>query len=153
MKALWYLLHMVGQITWLGGALAAMAVGLAAKRESPDQLGLVVRLQGSIYRSLIGPGALVVVLSGLLLTLQMYNQVTAVGLNRWLMAMQGLGVLGALIVLVHTIPTSAKLVRLEPTGATAAAFHGLHRRLIGSAMASSTIGMLALLTSALYQNR
>ncbi|HEX9896004.1 MAG TPA: hypothetical protein VGA78_18880 [Gemmatimonadales bacterium] len=151
MRALWYFLHMAGQVAWLGGALAAMAVGAAAKREAPAQMGMAARLQGAIYRGLIGPGALVLVLSGILLTLQMYNRVTAVGLNRWLMAMQGLGILGGLMVLVHTVPTSSKLVRLEPSGPTAAAFHGLHQRLKVSAMISSMIGMLGLLTSALYQ--
>jgi len=150
-RALWYFLHMAGQVAWLGGALAAMAVGAAAKREAPAQMGMAARLQGAIYRGLIGPGALVLVLSGILLTLQMYNRVTAVGLNRWLMAMQGLGILGGLMVLVHTVPTSSKLVRLEPSGPTAAAFHGLHQRLKVSAMISSMIGMLGLLTSALYQ--
>lgn len=151
MRALWYLLHMYGQIAWLGGALAAMVIGLAARRESSDVVGPAVRLQAAIYRQLIGPGALIVVLSGILLTLQMYNRVTAVGLNRWLMAMQGLGILGGLLVLVHTVPTSNKLMRLEPTGATAAAFHGIHQRLKISGMISSLIGMLGLLTSALYQ--
>lgn len=151
MKAFWYLMHMLGQVAWLGGALAAMAIGVAARRESPEQAGLVVRLQGSIYRMLIGPGAALIVLSGILLTLQMYNRVTAVGLSHWLMAMQGLGILGGLIVLVHTVPTSNKLIRLEPTGPTAAAFHGIHRRLRISAMVSGGIGMLGLLTSAMYQ--
>ncbi|HET9515872.1 MAG TPA: hypothetical protein VFO95_18210 [Gemmatimonadales bacterium] len=151
MRALWYFLHMFGQIAWLGGALAAMVIGMAVRREASDVLGPSVRLQGAIYRQLIGPGALIVVLSGILLTLQMYNRVTAVGLNHWLMAMQGLGILGGLMVLVHTVPTSNKLMRLEPTGSTAAAFHGIHRRLKISGMISSMIGMLGLLTSALYQ--
>ena len=151
MRAFWYFLHMVGQVAWLGGAMAAMAVGAAARREAPQSMGLVVRVQNAIYRLLIGPGALVIVLSGILLTLQMYNRVTAVGLNPWLMAMQGLGILGGLMVLVHTVPTSSKLARLEPTGPSAAAFAGIHHRLKISAMISSLIGMLGLVTSALYQ--
>ena len=153
MRALWYFLHLFGQVAWLGGALAAMAVGMAGRQEAPAQLGVVVRLQSVIYRMLIGPGALVIVLSGILLTLQMYNQVTAIGLNHWLMAMQGLGILGALIVLVHTVPTSTRLARLEPTGPTAAAFAAIHQRLKISGMVSSLIGMLALVTSALYRVR
>ena len=153
MRALWYFLHVLGQVAWLGGALAAMVIGVAGKQEAPAHLGMVVRLQSVIYRMLIGPGALVIVLSGILLTLQMYNRVTAVGLNSWLMAMQGLGILGGLIVLVHTVPTSARLARLEPSGPTAAAFAAIHQRLKVSAMVSSLIGMLALITSALYQVR
>ena len=34
MKALWYFIHMYGQVAWLGGALAAMIVSLAAKRKA-----------------------------------------------------------------------------------------------------------------------
>ena len=153
MKALWYFIHMYGQVAWLGGALAAMTLSLAAKREAPELMGVAVRLQGAIYRVLVGPGALLNVVSGFLLTLQMYSAVTAVGLSHWLMAMQGLGIIAALIALVHTVPTSAKLARLEPVGPTAVAFKAIRKRMILSGMTSSLLGMLALLTSALYQMR
>ena len=142
-------LHLFGVIAWLGGALAAMVMGIASKREQKDQIGPTVRMQSSIYRTLIGPGALLVVLSGILLTLQMYNQATAVGLSRPLMAMQGLGILGALIILVHTLPTSTKLARLEPAGAGAPIFEVLRRKVVRSGMIASTLGMLALIAGAL----
>jgi uncharacterized membrane protein len=150
---LWYFVHMVGQVAWLGGAMAAMAVAMAAKRERPEMMGMVARLQAAIYRALVGPGALLTVVSGFMLTLQLYSMVTAVGLSHWLMAMQGLGVVAGLIALIHTVPTSAKLSRLEPTGTTATAFTVIRKRLIVSGMTSSLLGMLALLTSALYQMR
>ncbi|MDH5315447.1 MAG: hypothetical protein OEW44_03105 [Gemmatimonadota bacterium] len=153
MRALWYFVHMAGQVAWLGGAMAAMAVAFAAKREQPELMGVVARLQGSIYRALVGPGALLTVVSGFMLTLQMYSMVTAVGLSHWLMAMQGIGIIAGLIALIHTVPTSAKLSRLEPTGATATAFAAIRKRLVVSGMTSSMLGMLALLTSALYQMR
>ena len=89
------------------------------------------------------------VLSGILLTLEMYNQATAVGLSRPLMAMQGLGILGALIILVYTLPTSTKLARLEPTGAGAPIFEMLRRKVVRSGMIASTLGMLALIAGAL----
>jgi uncharacterized membrane protein len=141
-------LHLLGQVAWLGGALAAMIIGIAARREQRDQLGPTVRFQSAIYRSLVGPGALLVVLTGILLTLKMYNQATAVGLSRSLMAMQGLGILGALIILVHTLPTSTKLARLEPVGPAAPIFEGLHRRVKVSGMLASTLGMFALVAAA-----
>lgn len=153
MKAAWYFLHMIGQVAWLGGALAAMVVAFAAKREDPARMGMVARLQNGIYRTLVGPGALFTVLSGILLTLQMYNSVTAVGFGHWMMLMQGVGILSGLIALVHTVPTSNKLARLEPTGQTAAAFQGIRQRLVVSGMVSSLLGMLALVAGALYQNR
>ncbi len=147
MRPFLYFLHLIGQIAWLGGALSTMVIGIAIKREYKDQLGPAVRLQSAIYRALIGPGALAVVLSGILLTLQMYNQATAVGLSRSLMAMQGLGIAGALITLVHTLPTSTRLARLEPAGPGGVLFEGLRRRVVISGMVASTLGMLALVAA------
>lgn len=149
MRSILIFLHLFGQIAWLGGALSAMVIGIASKREQKDQIGPTVRLQSAIYRTLIGPGALVVVLSGILLTLQMYNQATAVGLSRPLMVMQGLGILGALIILVHTLPTSTRLARLEPAGPGAPIFEALRRKVVMSGMISSTLGMLALIAGVL----
>ena len=153
MKATWYLFHMIGQVAWLGGAMAAMLLANAARREDPARMGTVARLENAVYRSLVGPGALFTVLSGILLTLVMYNSVTAVGFGHWMMAMQGVGILAGLIALVHTVPTSGKLARLEPTGATAAAFQGIRQRLLTSSLVSTGLGLFALLTGALYQNR
>jgi hypothetical protein len=149
MRSVLIFLHLFGQVAWLGGALAAMVMGIASKREQKDQIGPTVRMQSAIYRTLIGPGALLVVLSGILLTLKMYNQATAVGLSRPLMAMQGLGILGALIILVHTLPTSTKLARLEPVGAGAPIFEMLRRKVVGSGMIASTLGMMALVAAAI----
>ena len=149
MRAILVFLHLLGQVAWLGGALAAMTIGIASRREEKSQMGPTVRLQSAIYRTLIGPGALVVVLTGILLTLKMYNQATAIGLSRSLMAMQGLGILGALIILVHTLPTSTKLARLEPAGPAAPIFEGLHRRVKLSGMVASILGMFALVAAAL----
>lgn len=149
MRSFLIFLHLFGQIAWLGGALSAMVIGIAVKREQKDQIGPAVRLQSAIYRALIGPGAAIVVFSGIMLTLNMYNQATAVGLSRGLMAMQGLGIIGALIILVHTLPSSTRLARLEPVGPGALLFDGLRRKVVMSGMAASTLGMLALAASAI----
>ena len=149
MRSFLIFLHLFGQIAWLGGALSAMVIGIAVKREQKDAIGPAVRLQSAIYRALIAPGAALVVFSGIMLTLNMYNQATAVGLSRGLMAMQGLGIVGALIILVHTLPTSTRLARLEPAGAGALFFDGLRRKVVMSGMVASTLGMLALVAGAL----
>lgn len=153
MRALWYFIHMAGQIAWIGGSLAAMTVAFGARREAPELLGAVVRLQAGVYRALVGPGALFTVLSGIVLTLQMYNRFTAVGISHWLMTMQLVGVVGGLIALVHTVPTASKLSRLEPVGSTAVAFHGIRRRLQVSGMVQGLLAMLGVLTAAMYQIR
>ena len=141
-------LHLFGQVAWLGGALSTMVIGIAARREPKEQIGLAVRLQSAIYRVLIGPGAAVVVFSGILLTLNMYNQATAVGLSRGLMAMQGLGIIGALLILVHTLPSSTRLARIEPTGPAAQLVGGLRRKVVMSGMVASVLGILALIAAA-----
>ena len=148
MRSFLIFLHLFGQIAWLGGALSAMVIGIAVKREQKDAIGPAVRLQSAIYRALIAPGAALVVFSGIMLTLNMYNQASAVGLSRGLMAMQGLGIVGALIILVHTLPSSTRLARLEPTGAGALFFDGLRRKVVMSGMVASTLGMLALIAGA-----
>lgn len=153
MRAFWYFLHLLAQVAWVGGSLAVMAVGIAGRREAGDHMGVVARLQAAIYRTLVGPGALTTVLSGIVLTLQLYNRVTAVGLSPWLMTMQAVGIAGALVALVHTVPTASKLARLEPTGPTAAAFHGIRRRVTISGMAQGTLALIGILTAAMYQIR
>lgn len=151
MRALWYFIHIFGYSLWIGGALAAMALGVASRREAPDRLAQVVRLQGTLYRALIGPGALASTVSGFVLTLQLYNQATAVGLSHWLMAMQGLGLIAALIVFLVSLPTSSRLLRVEPTGPSAAAFHGLRKRLVIASMTAGTLALLALVAGAGYR--
>lgn len=151
MRALWYFIHMFGYSLWIGGAIAAMAIGIAARKEGPETLGTATRMQGVIHRMAIGPGALASLVSGLILTMQMYNQATAVGLGHWLMAMQGLGLIATLLVFVVALPTSAKLSRLEPTGPTAPAFNALRARLVAVSMAAGTLAVLALLTGALHR--
>ena len=89
------------------------------------------------------------VLSGILMTLKMYNQATAVGFSRPLMAMQGLGILGALIILVHTLPTSTRLAQAGAASAPGAPiFEVLRRKVVMSGMIASTLGMLALVAAA-----
>jgi len=63
--------------------------------------------------------------------------------------MQGLGILGALIILVHTLPTSTRLARLEPVGVGAPIFEALRRKVVMSGMIASTLGMLALIAGVL----
>lgn len=153
MRALWHFIHIFGYTIWIGGAFAAMTLGIAGKRASPEHMGLVMRLQGSLYRALIGPGALASTLSGLVLTLQMYDRASAVGLSSWLMAMQGLGLVAAIIVFVVALPTSAKLSRLEPAGSTLPVFHGLRKRLVVAGMTSGMLAVAALVVGVIYRYR
>jgi hypothetical protein len=139
---LWLFLHILGFTLWIGGALAAMVAGLAAKREDRASLGAVVRAQAAVQKVLVAPGALLAVLSGLLLTFT----VTSLrggdpGVNFWLVLMQGAGLVGALLVLLVGLPTAARLARLDPEGAGAAYFDELRQR---QRVVGSVTGVFAL---------
>ena len=58
MSRAWVFLHLLGFTMWLGGAIASMIMGIAAKREDRHGLGAVVRAQGSLMKMVIAPGAL-----------------------------------------------------------------------------------------------
>ena len=46
----WLFLHLLGFTLWLGGAIAAMIMGIAARREDRHGFGAVVRAQGSLMK-------------------------------------------------------------------------------------------------------
>ena len=150
MIRLWLFLHLLGFTMWLGCANDAMVMGIAAKREDRHGLGAVVRAQASLMKSIIAPGALLAVLSGLILTFQ----VTAgtgelVGFNIWLVIMQGAGLVAALLTLLIALPTATKLGRIDPTGERAGYFDELRQRqrMVGSI--AGTLGLVALFAGAM----
>ncbi len=70
MSRAWLFLHLLGFTMWLGGAIASMVMGIAAKQEERSGLGAVVRAQSKLTKVAIAPGALLTVLSGIILTFQ-----------------------------------------------------------------------------------
>ena len=143
MNGFWLFLHMFATTIWIGGGLAVMVAGIAMKKMDRSVWGGVVDAQAAVYRTLIGPGAILSVASGVILTFEMYNRL-AVKVTPWMGAMQGLGLLGALVILLGSVPLVGKLFRLEPLGPDAAI-----RSAAGPAgdlgALSGTLGLLALL--------
>ena len=148
MNRAWLFLHLLGFTMWLGGAIAVMTIGIAAKREDRHGLGAVVRAQGTLMKVIIAPGALLAVLSGLLLTFQV-SGADLPGFSIWLMLMQGAGLVAALLTLLIALPTASKLSRLEPSGETARYFDELRQRqrIVGSI--SGMLGLVALFSGAM----
>jgi hypothetical protein len=148
----WLFLHLLGFTMWLGGALASMVAGIAAKREDRAGLGAIARAQAAIYKTIVAPGAILVVLSGLVLTFSVAGRMgELIGFNIWLMVMQGAGLLGALLVLLIGLPTAAKLARLDPVGSGAAYFDELRNRQKLVASVSGTLALVALVAGALVR--
>ena len=144
----WLFLHLLGFTLWLGGAIAAMIMGIAAKREDRHGVGAVVRAQALLMRRAIAPGALLAVLSGLIMTFQLGGG-DLPGFSIWLVIMQGAGLLAALLTLLISLPTATKLSRLDPQGETAGYFDELRQRqrIVGSI--SGTFGLVALFAGAM----
>jgi hypothetical protein len=139
---LWLFLHILGFTLWIGGALAAMVAGVAGRREDRAGLGTVARTQAAVQKILVAPGALLAVLSGLMLTFAMTSlRGGEAGFNLWLVLMQGAGLVGALLVLMVGLPTAAKLARLDPEGPGAAYFDELRQR---QRVVGSVAGVFAL---------
>jgi hypothetical protein len=152
MSGVWHFVHYLAFTAWIGGALAAMVAGIAMKQMDRSAWGAVADVQAAIYRGLVGPGAIVVVLTGVIMTFQMYSGLAGGQAGPWLGTMQGAGVLGALVTLLGAMPASARLSRLEPMGAHAAAFDALRQRLAITGSIGGTLGLLALLAGALYRH-
>jgi hypothetical protein len=147
---LWLFLHLLGFTLWLGGAIAAMIIGIAAKREDRHGLGAVVRAQASLMKVAIAPGAILAVLSGLMLTFQL-SGADLPGFKIWLVIMQGAGVVAALLTLLISLPTAAKLGRLDPLGEAAGYFDELRQRQRIVASISGTFGLIALFAGAMLR--
>ncbi|MGH7533155.1 MAG: hypothetical protein ACREL4_07685 [Gemmatimonadales bacterium] len=153
MRNLWIFLHLLGIVMWLGGGLAVMFAGIASKQFAREQLGSVARLLAVIHARVIGPGAVLVVLSGLVLSMQLMSAFGAGAggmISPWIMSMQGAGLLGAVLVIVVSWPTSMRAARIDPVS-QAAAFDSLRTRLRVVGAISGLLGFIALLSGAMYR--
>jgi uncharacterized membrane protein len=146
----WLFLHLLGFTIWLGGAIASMIIGIAAKREDRSGLAAVVRSQAALTKVAIAPGALLTVLSGIILTFQLSGGDFA-GFSTWLVIMQGTGIIAALLTLLITLPTATRLGRLDPTGEAARYFDELRQRQRIVASIAGTFGLVALLAGAMLR--
>jgi hypothetical protein len=144
----WLFLHLLGFTLWLGGAMASMIIGIAAKREDRSGLATVVRSQSTLTKVAIAPGALLTVLSGIVLTFQLSGGDFA-AFSLWLVIMQAAGIIAALLTLLITLPTATRLGRLDPTGEAARYFDELRQRQRIVASIAGMFGLVALLAGAM----
>jgi hypothetical protein len=145
----WLFLHLGGMGLWLGGGVAVLVTGLAAAREDRAVLGTVLRLQWQIARFAIFPGAALTTASGLMLTFR--NIHTPTMGSPWMVSMQGAGLLAALLALSITVPSSARLARLDPNGPHANYVDRLRRRQRMVGLVILAFGLIALIGGAKYR--
>ena len=150
MKGLWLFVHVMGFTAWLGGGLAVMLSGITAKYFAPEQRLAVYRIMSVVTRNLIGPGAVLVVVSGFVLSVPYFRSATV---PSWLLAMQGLGLLGAIVAIAIVTPTAARLGRLEldPRGELPESFAGLRKRQAIFATVAGIFALLALLSGTVFR--
>lgn len=150
MRGVWLFLHFMGFVAWLGGGLAVMLSGITAKYFPPDQRLAVYRVTSVVSRNLIGPGAVLVVVSGFVLSVPYFQSATV---PSWVMAMQGLGLLGAIVAIGIVTPVAARLGRLEldPRGELPEAFTGLRRRQAIFATLAGVLALLALISGTILR--
>jgi hypothetical protein len=148
MRGFWLLVHVLGFTLWLGGGIATMVAGVAAKRFAPGERLKAYGLIGAIQRLLVGPGAIAVVLSGIVLSMPYMR---AGDMPGWLSLMMGAGLLGALAAVGISVPTAAKLGRLapDPRGELPEAFQSLRKRQILAASVAGGLGLIALFAATL----
>ena len=152
MRHLFLFAHLLGFTLWMGGGFSAMTLGIAMREAPRQQLAALAEVQGRLHRVLILPGVLLAVISGLLLTLQLYGTATAAaGYPVPLMVMQGAGLVAAGIALVVNMPAVSRLTRLDPTGEHAALFDALGRRAARSGMLTGLLAVTALVSGALLR--
>lgn len=150
MRGFWLFLHVIGFVAWLGGGLAVMLCGITAKYFPPEQRLAVYRVMSVVTRNLVGTGAVLVVVSGLVLSVPFFKSATV---PTWLMAMQTLGLLGAIVAVAIAVPTAARLGRLEvdARGELPESFTGLRRRQAIFATLAGFLALLALLAATLFR--
>src|SRR5688572_13177734 len=150
MTGLWVFLHFMGFIAWLGGGLAIMLSGITAKHFPPEQRLAVYRVTSVVARNLVGPGAVLVVLTGFILSVPYFRDATV---PSWLMAMQSLGLLGAIVAIAIVTPTAARMGRLEvdARGELPESFAGLRRRQAIFATLAGVLALLALLAGTFFR--
>jgi len=130
-RGFWLFVHILGFVAWLGGGLAVMLSGITAKYFPADQ-------------------RLGVLLSGFVLSVPYFKSSMV---PTWLMAMQGLGLMGAIVAVAVVTPTAARLGRLEldPRGELPESFTGLRRRQVIFATLAGVLALSALLAGTVFR--
>ena len=151
MSGFWLFLHVIGFVAWLGGGLAVMLSGITAKHFPPDQRLAAYRIMAIVMRNLVGTGAVLVVVSGFVLSVPYFRSATV---PTWLMAMQVFGFLGAIVAISIAVPTAARLGRLDldPRGELPESFAGLRRKQAIFSTLAGVFALLALLSATLFRS-
>ena len=144
-------LHFLGSAMWIGGALAALTVARSISGLSIDARRPMWPHIASLHGFVIAPGAVLTVISGVLLTMNLVNRgATELMTRPGIMIMQTAGIIAGILALFVGVPTANQLAALaaDEAGSTAQVSALAARLRKRQAIASTVAGVLALL--ALY---
>jgi len=147
MRTFWLLVHLLGFTLWIGDGVATMVAGIVAKGFAPESRLAGYRITSAVWRIIVGPAALAVVLSGVVLSMPYMKSGLVSGS---LGLMMGAGILGALVALGVALPAAAALGRLEldPRGELPKRFDALRKRLVWAASIAGGLALAALVAGA-----
>lgn len=150
MYGFWLFVHVLGIVLWIGGGLATMVAGVAAKQFPPESRLLAYRLTSAVQRVLVGPGAVAVLVSGVVLTMRYMRDGIIPG---WLALMMAAGIPAAALALGVALPTATRLGRLEldARGELPPEFVTLRARLVKVASIAGGLGLIALVAGTILR--
>ena len=139
--------HFFGMCLWLGGMVGAMVLAVAARSETGPARAMLHRVLDKIYSFVIGPGALLTLLTGIALTMSLTQGAGGrpLGLGTWVM--QGTGLLAGVLILFAGLPTATKLARLSvklEEGGSSPAFERASKRLVVVGHVAAVLTVLSL---------
>lgn len=105
--------HLLGMSLWIGGMVAAMVLNSNARGETGRTRQAALQWMGRMYSLVVGPGALLTVVTGLALTMSLAQRMGSEVMARpniWVM--QAAGLVAGLLVLFVALPTATNLARV-----------------------------------------
>ena len=110
--------HFLGMSLWIGGMVAAMVLSANAKSATGVERNAAFRWAGRVYSLVVGPGALLTVVTGLILTMSLAQRgASQVMAQPSIWVMQAAGLVAGLLVLFVALPTSTSLARMADAAA------------------------------------
>ncbi|MDH3456805.1 MAG: hypothetical protein OER90_08190 [Gemmatimonadota bacterium] len=141
--------HVLGCAMWIGGGLAGLMIEMGVKQESVEVRAGAFRLLARLHTLVIGFGALLVLGSGVVLTMSLDTEGLGDLMREprlWVMIVAGL--LAGFMVLFVGLPTASRMGALavpSSKGELPPAFEMYRRRSAWITVISGTLAVIALL--------
>ncbi len=139
--------HFLGMALWIGGMVAAMVLSVSARSATGAERNAAFRWAGRLYSLVVGPGALLTVVTGLVLTMSLAQRAgSQVMAQPSIWVMQVAGLVAGVLVLFVALPTSTHMARMADAAADGElppSFGGMRRRL---AMVVHVVAVLVVLS-------